>query len=172
MLNEAQRKLVADSIEQAKREIMEDIASGRVPFTVSSFGRLHDYVDANCYGGLCEDGSGWDALFPGKYAENGATDGPKHIAVQELFCDAVNQVQDAVDLWLRGMDRCALLVERMCEDALNAACLSIQERVGESDGGLAGILFSGSGKQALFDAISDYVWAELRAKCEEPGRLP
>lgn len=36
-------------INKAKREILEDIASGRVPATVRTFSELHDYLDANEY---------------------------------------------------------------------------------------------------------------------------
>lgn len=38
-----------------KREINEDILHMDVPASVASFGELHDYVDANCYGGFCND---------------------------------------------------------------------------------------------------------------------
>jgi hypothetical protein len=34
-----------------KREIQADIQAGRVPDNVQSFSELHDYVDANMYGG-------------------------------------------------------------------------------------------------------------------------
>jgi hypothetical protein len=39
---------------RAVREIHEDIANGRMPIDVDTFSRLHDYVDANEYGGLCQ----------------------------------------------------------------------------------------------------------------------
>ena len=38
-----------------QQEILADIASSKVPVTVSSFAELHDHVDANCYGGACDD---------------------------------------------------------------------------------------------------------------------
>ena len=44
-----------ESIERMKQEIIEDIHAGRVPADCPSFSALHDYVDANCYGGFCED---------------------------------------------------------------------------------------------------------------------
>ncbi len=50
----------APVVERAKAEIRSDVASGRVPAAVTSFAELHDYVDANEYGGACEgefDGS-------------------------------------------------------------------------------------------------------------------
>jgi hypothetical protein len=37
---------------QAQQEILDDIASGRVPTSVTTFAELHDHVDANWYGGL------------------------------------------------------------------------------------------------------------------------
>jgi len=43
-----------DAIDRAKGEILSDVAKGKVPSTVESFGELHDYVDANEYGGLCD----------------------------------------------------------------------------------------------------------------------
>ena len=42
--------MIEYAIERSKAEILEDIASGVVPDTVSSFSELHDYVDANEYG--------------------------------------------------------------------------------------------------------------------------
>lgn len=51
----------------------------RVPSSVASFSELHDYVDANEYGGLCED---W--AMEGDYIAFG------------------NAVQDAVDAWIRA----------------------------------------------------------------------
>lgn len=33
-------------------EIFEDVRAGKVPCQVSSFSELHDYVDANDYGGF------------------------------------------------------------------------------------------------------------------------
>jgi hypothetical protein len=58
-----------EAVERCKREIREDIASGRVPASVRNFSELHDHVDANEYGGACEgdwpDGSDAqrDAVF-------------------------------------------------------------------------------------------------------------
>ena len=43
-------------IEQGKAEILEDIRNGVVPAGVKGFEKLHDFVDANEYGGLTEDG--------------------------------------------------------------------------------------------------------------------
>jgi len=42
-------------LNQAKKEILSDIKEGIVPDTVTSFSDLHDYVDANYYGGFCDE---------------------------------------------------------------------------------------------------------------------
>jgi hypothetical protein len=69
-------------IERGKREITEDVKSGRVPSTVTSFGDLHDFVDANEYGGLCEE----------DLANSLSND--DWVAVG-------NDVQDALDRWIK-----------------------------------------------------------------------
>ena len=57
-----------ERLERAKREVLADVAAGVVPVTVASFSELHDYVDANGYGGAFEDDAPdtndelWDAL--------------------------------------------------------------------------------------------------------------
>ena len=51
---------VEDLAARMLAEIREDVASGRVPTWVGTFANLHDFVDANEYGGLCEDGNAWD----------------------------------------------------------------------------------------------------------------
>jgi hypothetical protein len=64
-------------IERAKREILDDILKGTVPVTVTTFAALHDYVDANGYGGAFEP------------------DAP------DSDDDIWNALQSALDLWLR-----------------------------------------------------------------------
>jgi hypothetical protein len=74
--------LEARAIARGKREILEDIKSGRVPSAVRTFSELHDYVDANEYGGLTDSPN----LFEGvsRHAE----------------LAAMNRVQDALEAWL------------------------------------------------------------------------
>ncbi len=77
------------SVERVKREVLADIASGRVPATVRSFSELHDHVDANEYGGACEtdeNGIGWWDMGRGQHEE-----------VMRFW----NGVQNAVDAWLK-----------------------------------------------------------------------
>ena len=64
-------------VERAKTEILADIAAGTVPITCASFSELHDYTDANGYGGA------FDRPF-----DNNET-------------DFWNAVQTAVDGWIK-----------------------------------------------------------------------
>jgi len=70
-------------VERAKAEILADVASGTVPSTCASFSELHDYTDANGYGGAFE-----------RPFDNNET-------------DFWNAVQDAVDAWIKqgGLQR-------------------------------------------------------------------
>ena len=64
-------------VERAKREILAHVAAGIVPRTCASFSELHDYVDANGYGGAFE-----------RPFDNNET-------------DFWNAVQDTVDRWIK-----------------------------------------------------------------------
>ena len=66
--------------ERMKQEILADIAAGRVPTTVASFSELHNYVDANEYGGACE----------------GDFDGSDEVVA------FWNRLQNEVDAWLKA----------------------------------------------------------------------
>lgn len=65
-------------VERMQREILVDVRKGVVPVTCKSFSELHDYVDANCYGGFCEEGFDTTKI------------------------DAVNAAQDAINLWIKA----------------------------------------------------------------------
>lgn len=76
-LAESQRPFdVAVAVAQGKREILEDVASGRIPADAASFSVLHDHVDANEYGGLCDERAEWTN-------------------------EQAAAVQDALDRWIR-----------------------------------------------------------------------
>lgn len=85
---------VEQTVARAKREILEDIGvavshDGRVmPATVSTFSELHDYVDANTYGGMCDD----------EIVDSFGTDD----AGNDAWTDHCNAVTDALDEWLRA----------------------------------------------------------------------
>jgi hypothetical protein len=93
-----ERRLAA-VVEQAKDEIVEDVRAGRVPVDVETFADLHDHVDANCYGGLCDEGD-----TTGRFGWN--DDGTPN-------CDEANALDNALDEWIRsGGLREALAVPR------------------------------------------------------------
>lgn len=83
--------LIESAVELAKREIRADVKLGRVPTTVTSFSELHDYVDANEYGGLCDDGQ------PGMDHEDWIAWG--------------NDIQTRVDSWIKGGGLHSILYE-------------------------------------------------------------
>ncbi|CAG9180529.1 hypothetical protein LMG23992_04265 [Cupriavidus laharis] len=159
VLTEEQDGAVAQSIELGKRQIQQEIATGRIPPTVTDFARLHDFVDANEFGGLCEDEGEWNRLFPRTSA-----------AEEDAFCEAANRVQEALGKWLAAsVERNALLVEKLVEDALNAACLSVQDGLKVSAGDVAGVFFSGSQKEAFQAMFARYVLCEISWMAEEEG---
>ncbi len=83
--------LLAETI---KQEIMLDLSMGVVPYSVGSFAELHDYVDANCYGGLCDEGvaNGLIALFGGRDGDGAMPDG---------MMAYINAAQNEVDIWIK-----------------------------------------------------------------------
>ncbi len=83
-----------ESIERMKQEILEDIETGRVPTDCPSFSALHDYVDANEYGGFCE-GALADALIE----HFGGCD--KNEGMPGAMLEFLNNAQNAIDLWLK-----------------------------------------------------------------------
>ena len=69
-------------IDQMKREILQDISDGIVPETVSSFSELHDYVDANEYGGFCVVG------------------GPNELH-KRVTHEEIDELQTIIDSWMK-----------------------------------------------------------------------
>lgn len=74
-------------IARMKKEVLDDMASGRVPVTVTSFGDLHSHVDANYYGGFLED----------KVANE-----LERIHGDEKYIGFMNVCQEAIHEWLAG----------------------------------------------------------------------
>lgn len=83
-----------ETIERMKAEIMFDMEHGEVPRTVKSFSELHDYVDANCYGGFCHQLA--DRLID----HFGGRD--EHEGMPQGMVDFINSAQDQIDQWLTG----------------------------------------------------------------------
>lgn len=52
-------------------------------------------------------------------------------------------------------------IHAMAEHALNAACLSIQEAIGQTSGDIAGIYFSGSTEEAVLAIFESYIRSEV-----------
>lgn len=82
------------TVQRMKSEVLADVARGQVPNSVASFGDLHDYVDANEYGGFCEDelADAMIAHFGGRDADEGMPD---------AFITFMNDAQTAIDTWIK-----------------------------------------------------------------------
>jgi hypothetical protein len=125
----ADRTALQLTIARARREVLSDVAAGTVPASVADYSGLHDYVDANYYGGAFED--------------------PPPAPVDDL--DFWNAMQGAIDDWiktgaLRGdaPNMLALALER-AESAhgyaiLNAAWLHLRSpRRARAHGGFGSV---------------------------------
>lgn len=84
---------LADVVDRMKREVRRDIQDGLIAVSVRSFSELHDYVDANEYGGFCEDAVA-DALIE----HFGGRD--EHEGMPQGMLDYINAAQRAVGEWL------------------------------------------------------------------------
>lgn len=78
---------ISKAVALAKHEIEGDMRAGIVPRDVGSFAELHDYVDANAYGGLTS----------GAYAKLSSSD----------LVRFARSVQDELDAWLRSHNHSA-----------------------------------------------------------------
>jgi hypothetical protein len=52
----------------------------------------------------------------------------------------------------------------IAENALNAAILSIQDELGQTDGGVAGIHFSGDKEEQILSLLKSYIQTEIMFK--------
>ena len=86
--------------DRMKADILEDVIEGVVPRSVSSFSELHDYVDANTYGGT-------ESLLDAATLAAPATDEGAHNALLSIV-DLMNPAIEIVDAWIRqgGITRC------------------------------------------------------------------
>jgi len=55
-------------------------------------------------------------------------------------------------------------IELLAEAALNAACVLIQDELGQTDGGVAGIYFSGDKEHLIMEILKDYISTEIMFK--------
>ena len=81
------RRIIDETVAQTKREIVAHVRAGTVPATAGSFREPHDYVDANEYGGLCDEDSWW--------MEQDISPGSEALA-------AADEMQNTVDAWLKA----------------------------------------------------------------------
>lgn len=52
-------------------------------------------------------------------------------------------------------------IDQIADDALNAACLSIQDALGQSHGDAAGIFFTGENEERIKELLREYVRFEI-----------
>lgn len=80
--------------EKMKADILKDVAEGVVPKSVKSFSELHDYVDANTYGGT-------EGLLDELTAGAPQTEEGAHGALM-LLIEIMNPAIEIVDCWIRN----------------------------------------------------------------------
>lgn len=90
MLQDDFQKTVA----RMKDEIMSDVRSGRIPASCASFSDLDDCVDANEYGGFCDDdlADEWIKKYGGRDTNEAYPDG---------YMKLIDESQRAIDTWLK-----------------------------------------------------------------------
>jgi len=99
------------TIARMKSEILEDIRTGKVPATVASFSELHDYVDANEYGGFCDDDHEPTSRILELQAERDSLTEEQERnwskageldELQEASTNFANAAQNAINAWLQA----------------------------------------------------------------------
>jgi hypothetical protein len=88
-------RLKSERTGRMRRGIIEDVMEGLVPLDVANFSELHDYVDANCYGGFCDDGDCDDLIkqFGGRGVNEGMPDS---------FIEFMSDCQNDVGEWIKA----------------------------------------------------------------------
>ena len=84
-------------IASMKLGIIKDINVGIIPPTVKSFSELHNYVDANEYGGFCIDTFADELieLFGGRGEDERLPEG---------YIVFMNEAQSVIDAWLKNWE--------------------------------------------------------------------
>jgi len=82
-----------ETVLRMREEVLRDMATGRVPVDCRSFSELHDHVDANEYGGFCED-----ALAEAMIEHFGGRD--EHEGMPDGMMKYMNDAQNRIDHWL------------------------------------------------------------------------
>jgi hypothetical protein len=86
---------LGETIRCMKDEILSDVRAGKVPADVKSFSELHDYVDANEYGGFCKEAFSAALInhFGGRDENEGMPDG---------MMNYTNGAQNAINQWIKA----------------------------------------------------------------------
>ena len=95
---QARKLLLWSTVNCMKLGIINDMNAGIVPPIIKSFAELHDYTDANEYGGFCIDefADGLIEFFGGRDADEGMPQG---------MLDFMNEAQSIVDAWIKEDDQ-------------------------------------------------------------------
>jgi hypothetical protein len=64
----------------------------------------------------------------------------------------------------RTSEPTTLNIDEMAQNALDAACASIQEALGVATGDLAGMFFSGEAGERVLDVFKSYIRLEIESK--------
>lgn len=156
---------VNEKVDQMKAEILALMGAGVIPRSVQSFAELHDFVDANCIGGFCDDD-----YFHELYAKFGGPDGLG--GMPNGMVDFINACQNGIDAWLKARKAEPTepavpapsledQVQQLVELAMNGAVGSIQSALGVTDGGFAALYFSDGEVQ---ERLEKYILQELYIK--------
>lgn len=108
---------VARIVARVKDEVLKDIADGTVPEDVADFSTLHDFVDANTYGGLAdyENDPTTDPVVKALWAAHWAGEEDLDFSDSPIFAFA-SAVQDKVHEWLKaGRPVCKESAHSFCE---------------------------------------------------------
>lgn len=89
-----------ETVARMKAEILEDMQPTgpigmRMPADIASFSDLHDYVDANEYGGMCEDAlnDAFCSFFGGR---------DEHEGMPDAYITFFDECQGEIDEWLKN----------------------------------------------------------------------
>ena len=89
-------KTLEQVIALMKTEIQYCVNLGQIPNSVQSFSELHDYADANEFGGFCDDNGITDQLIALHGGRNTDTE-----AMPDAVIDFMNAAQTAIDTWIK-----------------------------------------------------------------------
>lgn len=158
-MNETTVPSLEETTVRMKREILRDILSGRLPPDVRSFACLHNFVDANEYGGLCTKKvtETLIASFGGRDEDGNIPDG---------MMTYINDAQDAINEWLvkRG---CNLTEERPAKTAVitNGALATILTNLltNENSGEIDSVEGFEQFVMDIATVVADYCGGEVHA---------